>query len=404
MLYLPNYTECAILSRKKTGRCPAGASPEMNMNQAESKKDIKKNNRSRVFQYLMNQEGSTRRAMMQALNLSMPTLVRNINELSRSGLIVATGQDDSSGGRRPETFSINYASRVAIGIDVTRRHVAFIAVDLGVNILAHKREFFPVENTPAYFKRLGEIAADFIADLNCADQDVLGIGISVPGILSQDRSRLLYGDVIDFNGGDTARFTEVLKYPCWFSNDSSAAGFAEFLSMPNLKDAIYLYLSNSVGGSIMIDGRMFEGAHNKSAEFGHLNIVKDGRQCYCGLRGCFNAYCNATLLAEAVGGSVEDFFTTLAAGDAHCREVWEEYKGHLVQTIRMLRTIFDTDVIIGGYVGSCMGPFFEEVRQQLFRDQLFEHNESYIHPCKYKVEAAALGAALHYIQAFIYSI
>ena len=371
------------------------------MKESITKKDIKKNNCSRVFHFLIHHPGSTKKTLMQALNMSMPTLVRNINELTEMNLVVMSGQDDSCGGRRPETFSVNAGAKVAIGIDVTRRHVAIIAIDLGVNILAHRRDYLLFENTDEYFSKVGEFANDFIAQLGCKDEDILGIGISVPGILSKDRSRLLYGDVINFNGESMDKFAQVLNFPCWYSNDSTAAGFAEFLRIPHLKDAIYLYLSNSVGGSIMIDGKLVEGNHNKSAEFGHVCIENGGRKCYCGLDGCFNAYCNATLLASAAGGSVEDFFCKLNHGDAHCWSVWTEYKKHLVHMIRMLRTIFDTDIIIGGYVGSCMGDHFEEIKTALNENQLFENGATYVYPCNYQVEAAALGVALHFIQDYL---
>ncbi|MDQ9922333.1 ROK family protein, partial [Acinetobacter baumannii] len=83
-----------------------------------------------------------------------------------------------------------------------------------------------------------------------------------------DRKRLLYGDVINFNGGEIARFADVLRFPCRPSNDSTAAGIAEFAARPKLRDAVYLYLSNSVGGSVMLGGSVYEGVNGKSAEFG----------------------------------------------------------------------------------------------------------------------------------------
>ena len=367
-------------------------------------RDIKRNNRSRIFNYLLKSRDSTKRTISQDLNISMPTLLHNIDELAAMNLISITGLNQSSGGRKPEMFAINETAKVAIGIDITRNHLAIIAVDLGINILAHKRDYLPFENTETYFEKLRAFANDFIAHLGYADSDILGIGISIPGILSQDRSRLLYGDVIDFNGERMDKFADVLRFPCWYSNDATAAGFAEFQSNPDLKNAIYLYLSNSVGGSIMIDRQIFEGTHNKGAEFGHLQIVDNGKQCYCGLRGCLNAYCSATVLANAAGGSVEAFFEQLSNGNAQCQVVWTEYKTHLVRAIRILRTIFDTDMIIGGYVGSCMGSHFDEIRHMLYKNQLFEHDEDYIRPCKYQIEAAALGGALHYIKAYIESI
>ena len=118
-------------------------------------RDIKRNNRSRIFNYLLKSRDSTKRTISQDLNISMPTLLHNIDELAAMNLISITGLNQSSGGRKPEMFAINETAKVAIGIDITRNHLAIIAVDLGINILAHKRDYLPFENTafkPSSFK------------------------------------------------------------------------------------------------------------------------------------------------------------------------------------------------------------------------------------------------------------
>lgn len=374
------------------------------MDTIEMTRDIKKKNRGFVFRYISQNKCVTKKALVQALGISMPTLIQYIKELSDMQLIKVTGLEDSQGGRRPEIFSVNENAKLAIGLDVTRNHIAVIAVDLGINILAHKREYYPFENSDAYFKKIGDYVQEFVTELGCDPKDILGVGVSLPGILSYDRSRLMYGDVIDFNGGSLQRFRDVLPYPCWFSNDASAAGFAEFISGFDFDNAVYMYLSNSVGGSILIDGKLFDGNNSKSAEFGHMCIVPDGKQCYCGHRGCLNAYCNATVLAEAAGGRVEDFFRKLDEGDARCEQVWQEYKAHLEFAIRSLRTVFDADIIVGGYVGDCMGKRIEEIRADLKEGQLFEDRAEYVYPCRYRIEAAALGAALYFVQEYIESV
>lgn len=357
-------------------------------------------NRRKIFDFLLNKKNATKKAMMQEINISMPTLMRNLSELTDMHLIVETGQDDSSGGRRPSTYSIRTTAKIAIGLDITRNHIAVIAVDLGINILSHSRIRMPFVNSDEYFAKVADYINQFIDEHGYGKEAILGVGISLPGILSQHRDKLLYGDVIDFNNGDIERFIEKIGYPCYASNDSTAAGVAEFSAHSDLKNAVYLYLSNSVGGSMLINGNVYEGEHNKSSEFGHVCLVPNGRKCYCGLSGCFNAYCNATILSENFDGSVETFFAKLREGDSHCRSVWNEYKKYLVQMIKTLRIIFDAEIILGGYVGSCMGEYIEEVREMCIEGELFERNVDYIRPCQYKIEAAALGAALYYITKF----
>ena len=50
----------------------------------------------------------------------------------------------------------------------------------------------------------------------------------------------------------------------------------------------------------MLDGRLYRGRFGIGAEFGHMQVVKDGRRCGCGQKGCWEQYCSGrALLHEA---------------------------------------------------------------------------------------------------------
>ena len=72
-------------------------------------------------------------------------------------------------------------------------------------------------------------------------------------------------------------------------------------------NAVYLSLSNTVGGSICFGGQQYPGDNFKSGEFGHMVIEKNGRQCYCGKQGCMDAYCSALVLQEIQTGVWRSF-------------------------------------------------------------------------------------------------
>lgn len=153
----------------------------------------------------------------------------------------------------------------------------------------------------------------------------------------------------------------------------------------------------------MLEGDIYYGDNQKSAEFGHMTIISDGKLCYCGRRGCLDAYCSATEL-EKGGMTLEEFFTCLDTGDYHCRKQWEKYKGYLVRAISNLRICFDCQVILGGYVGSHLENYLDEIHKSLKSYCLFEKDVAFVKVCHYKREAAAVGAALMYIKKFIEDI
>ena len=65
---------------------------------------------------------------------------------------------------------------------------------------------------------------------------------------------------------------------------------------------------------------------------------------------------------------------------------------------------FDCDVVLGGYVGSFIEPYIDELRDRLAPLDIFDHDGSYARACRYQKEASALGAALYQMEEYISSI
>jgi glucokinase len=72
----------------------------------------------------------------------------------------------------------------------------------------------------------------------------------------------------------------------------AARGDTSFLSM---------VVSTGIGGGLVMDGRLVDGATGNSGHVGHLNVVPDGRECACGSRGCLEAEASG-LAIEAITG------------------------------------------------------------------------------------------------------
>lgn len=75
-------------------------------------------------------------------------------------------------------------------------------------------------------------------------------------------------------------FSQRIPYPVFYENDANSALFSEIQQINT--DMIYLSLSNSVGGAIYLNGKIVEGDHHRSAEFGHMILEPNGTPCYCG--------------------------------------------------------------------------------------------------------------------------
>lgn len=72
----------------------------------------------------------------------------------------------------------------------------------------------------------------------------------------------------------------------------AAAGEPNFLAM---------VVSTGVGGGVVLDGRLLDGAAGNAGHIGHVIVEPDGRRCACGGRGCLEAEASGTAIAAVTG-------------------------------------------------------------------------------------------------------
>lgn len=366
--------------------------------------NIKSENRNRIFNTIRRQRSVSRQDLVYQLNLSLPTVTQNLTDLIQQGLVCENGSFGHTGGRRARAYSLVSNAKCGIGLDITRNHVAVVIADLNGDIIYHKRIRLAFSKTSGYFQHLGVLVAEAVSKQNLSDQQVLGVGIAVPGLITQDNSRIFYGKILDFENLTIESFSQDIPYPCKLFNDADAAGFAEMCQNPDLTDAFYICLSNNIGGSVLIDHKVYKGEGSRSGEVGHMTIVPNGETCYCGQRGCFETYCNATILSDLCDGNLECFFDRLSKNDRDCNKIWKEYLACLSIAVNNVRMLFDCKVILGGYVGAYIEPYMDEVRRLAGMRNPFESNADYLIPCTVKKEALAAGAALSFITDFVHYV
>ena len=62
-----------------------------------------------------------------------------------------------------------------------------------------------------------------------------------------------------------------------------------------------MVVSTGVGGGIVLDGRLLDGADGNAGHVGHLVVEPDGRPCPCGSRGCLEAEASGLAIAAITG-------------------------------------------------------------------------------------------------------
>lgn len=344
--------------------------------------------RTAIVRHLIRHGRAAKAEIESALGLSHPTVTNTVAALVRAGALREVGEYKSTGGRRAKVIAANPDYRHFGGLDITRNHVAMVVVDFAGNAVARRRFRLPYANTPDYYRKVCAAFAQF-GD----GRDLCAVGVSLPGILSKDRRTLVKSHALGIDSLDLAPISSGLAVEAVeCENDANAAAQAELADLPG--DTIYLSLSNTVGGAIFQHGALRLGDNRRAGEFGHVVLHPEGASCYCGRRGCADAYLSALRLSGQAG-SLEDFFARLAGQKQAARRTWSGYLADLSLLISNLRLAYDCDVMLGGYVGAFLGPYLGEIGERVRRLSLFDQDAEFVRIAHCGLEASAIGAALH---------
>ena len=360
--------------------------------------EVKKKNRNDVFRYICRNGMVSNPDISYALKLSLPTATQITKELMEWGLVQEKGEMESTGGRRAKALAVSDDAGKAAGLDITKNHINLVLTDLTGRILKYERIFLPYSTRDDYYQNVNRKMERFLEDRGGSKERILGIGISFPGIIDLDQELIADSHVL---GVRTLPFSTVscfFPYPCHFLNDANAGAYAEGIQSESMNRFFYLSLSNTVGGAVYSNGRLEQGRNFRCGEAGHMTIVPDGNLCYCGKYGCLDAYCSAKCLTD---GRVEEFFERLGKGEQEAVRLWDQYTSYLAVAVNNIYMLLDCDIVLGGYVGSCMGRFISDIQNKVSERNTFAEDGCFIRTCRHKTGAAALGASLKVIELFM---
>ena len=344
--------------------------------------------------------------LTKELHISVPTITKLVQELVDENIVTDLGKVETPGGRRPNIFGLANSAIYFAGVNVGRDNMRFLITDLQNNIIKEENDFtFELLDRPQCIERICSNIENFIATCGIDRAKILGLGVCMTGRVNPDTGRS-YKYFTTSEQSLRDMIEERVGIRVLLENDTRARCYAEYTcgKSKDESNVLYLHMGRGVAIGIVVDGQLYYGKSGFAGEFGHMTLVPDGRPCYCGKRGCVDAYCSAKVLSALTGGNLALFFDGLRAGDRTLQAAWDEYLAHLAVAVNNLRMIFDCDVIVGGYVGGFLSEFGAPLRELLAWHNTFEPDSSYLKFSRYQLESSALGAALVHIESFIQSL
>ncbi len=294
---------------------------------------------------------------------------------------------------------------MAVGVSLTGHHINVISMDLKGTVLTFERMRRQFDlGCDDYIHSFSEMVKEVLKKDGITGANCLGVGISLPGLLSEDHKKVIYGKTFGFTGVTYEEITRYLKMPGQLFHDTYTSGYAEARARKDIKNAFYLILGVSVGGAVIVGRRVYEGDSGKAGEIGHILADRrpTAKRCYCGRKGCFDTLCRSSELDSYTDGNLEAFFQKLSEGDEGAEKRWKDYAKNLAVAVNNVHLLFDMPVILGGYVGMYMKEHIRDIRGYVDAFNPFgEEAEKYVLSCCSRLEPIAEGSARVYIDQFL---
>ncbi len=363
---------------------------------------IRENNRTLIYQYIYRKKKVSQQDIAYDLHLSRPTVTTNLSSLEEDGLIIKDGLIDTEYvGRKANAYTVVPDFRVGIGVEILKKEVKMIIVDLyGRKI---ERSVFEIsyKDEDSYFEQIASQILSFKDSVGIHDEQILGVGFAIQGLVSPDSQTILYGKILECTGLSINAFTRYLPYPCSFMHDADSAAVSELWVSPELKDACYLSIGRHLGASLIVNRKIITGKHGHNSTIEHVQMEPDGQLCYCGKYGCMETLCSLNALLNN-NETLDSFFEKVRNREQNANIRWQKYLSHLARAINLLHLIYDQDFILGGYLAPYLlekdlSYIYEEIR----RMTTFPENQDFLHISKMPKHNITIGAALPYIQEFL---
>ncbi len=192
-------------------------------------------------------------------------------------------------------------ARTVVAVDVGGTKLAVGIVGAGGRIL--DRRVVPTPHGVDAGPLFGTLAAA-IDDLGDAVAGACAVGVGCGGPMSADGetvSPLNIGAWREFPL--RARLAAHLGLPVWIDNDAKALARGEgwIGAAAGVRDFVGMVVSTGVGGGIVCDGRLLDGATGNAGHIGHVIVEPDGAHCGCGARGCVEAEASGTAILRITG-------------------------------------------------------------------------------------------------------
>jgi predicted NBD/HSP70 family sugar kinase len=331
-----------------------------------------------------------RKEVSRLSKLSIATTKRLIEELLWDRFIVEVGVSANTRGRKASLLELNEDHVSSIGVNILPNALEIIGVSFkGTKFYSNRVDSVRAECNTILSLLKKELKRALDETRKSYHDNILGIGVGIAGLVNIHQGIVLYTP--NMYGWENVELASILKkeFKTAVIIDDSVRCMAlsekRYGIGRDLQNFLYIYIGKGVGSGVLLDGRLYRGAHGAGGEFGHITIKQEGKLCNCGNRGCLEAYVSESRIIDEVrnsassnGGSslarlieddnsisLKDIIREADNDDRFANLTINNVGENIGIGIANLVNVFDPGVVILG--GEIIGTFGERVIQNVMR-------------------------------------
>lgn len=188
--------------------------------------------------------------------------------------------------------------RYSAGVDIGGTNTKIGIINENGELLVKKEiKTLSINGVEKTLTRIWETIEELLLSFNIDKKDLKGVGMGIPGPVTDKK---IVGFFANFPWGKNLNLSQMFEKISGkvtrIENDVNviALGETKFGAGKGTKISVTIALGTGIGGGIYINGEILSGINGAGGEIGHMKLVKDGKLCGCGQKGCFEAYASAT--------------------------------------------------------------------------------------------------------------
>ena len=343
----------------------------MNRSKTGNNKFLKRYNETAVLDLIRVRKGMSRADISLATGLSPTATGMIVSGLMEKGYIYETGTGESRGGRRPVMLELKPGSFFSAGVDIDTDYVNVILMDITGRIIGEKTEHAMISsNAGATARKIEDLVEEVLKNHGVHTDRLLGIGISVPGMVDSETHRIVLAPNLGWENTDMASLLEGFpRVPVYLENEAMASAICEnwIGSCQGVDNFVCINIKSGIGAGIYTGGRLYRGSGGSAGEMGHIVVDENGPLCGCGNYGCLETMASTTRIIEKVRKlvrqgvvsklngfqnleeiTINDVIAAARSGDEAARGILTESARYLgIAVSNIVNTLNPSKIVIG---------------------------------------------------------